>query len=601
MSSIDTKSLVSQLMAVERRPQDLLRNRVSALQKTQTAWQSIADKLTTLKTAADELAPLRAAASFTTASSSDDASIAVAATGAGASTTASISVVSLAAARTDVSTDVFSGATDALGSRTLSLTVNGETTAYTSADGTIGGLVSAINNADKGVSAKLLQTSPGQFQLSLTAAETGTANSFTTSATGWTGFTNARPAADAELLVDGVSVTRSSNKIGDLIDGLELNLKKVTAAPVEVSFARDDKAITDKVKALVDAANGAMSTIANATRVSTQEANRGPLASDPSARRLSDSIRAVIAAPITLPDGTSMTARSLGVSLNRDGTLKFDAAELTKSLGERPQDVLAALGRSATSTTPGVSVSSATPSATPGTRSVSVTQAATQASLVSVPSPPPPPGSLVNMTILTPTGTYSVSFNAGDTYSQTASNMTAAMRSLGLRMNASATTSGGVEDGIVMSEDRYGSAHGFTVSGGSALGLDGPATAGLDAQGTIDGTPFTAAGRAIASGGLALSIGTTAGQISAGGGSATGSVRFGDGLAGALSRIGANGAANGPAASAKTAVGDRIRDLENRISRYDTILATREEAFIRKFANMDSLLSRLNTMDGSFA
>lgn len=601
MSSIDTKSLVSQLMAVERRPQDLLRNRVSALQKTQNAWQSIADKLTTLKTAADELAPLRAAAAFTTASSSDDASIAVAATGAGASTTASISVVSLAAARTDVSTDVFSGATDALGSRTLSLTVNGETTDYTSADGTIGGLVSAINAADKGVAAKLLQTSPGQFQLSLTAAETGTANSFTAAATGWTGFTNARPAADAQLLVDGVAVTRSSNRIGDLIEGLELNLKKVTASPVEVSFARDDQAISDKVKALVDAANGAMSTIANATRVSTQEANRGPLASDPSARRLSDSIRSVIAAPISLPDGSSMTARSLGVSLNRDGTLKFDAAELKKSLGERPQAVMDALSRSASSTTPGVSVSSATPSAVPGTRSVSVTQAATQASLVSVPSPPPPPGSLVNMTIMTPAGTYSVSFNAGDTYSQTASNMTAAMRSLGLRMSASPTSTGGVEDGVSLSEDRYGSAHTFSVSGGSALGLDGPATAGLDAQGTINGTAFTAAGRAVASNGLALSIGTTAGQITAGGGAVTGSVGFSDGLAGALSRIGANGSANGPAASAKTAVGDRIRDLENRISRYDTILATREEAFIRKFANMDSLLSRLNTMDGSFA
>lgn len=601
MSSIDTKSLVSQLMAVERRPQDLLRNRVSALQKTQNAWQSIADKLTTLKTAADELAPLRAAAAFTTASSSDDASIAVAATGAGASTTASISVVSLAAARTDVSTDVFSGATDALGSRTLSLTVNGETTDYTSADGTIGGLVSAINAADKGVAAKLLQTSPGQFQLSLTAAETGTANSFTAAATGWTGFTNARPAADAQLLVDGVAVTRSSNRIGDLIAGLELNLKKVTASPVEVSFARDDQAISDKVKALVDAANGAMSTIANATRVSTQDANRGPLASDPSARRLSDSIRSVIAAPISLPDGSSMTARSLGVSLNRDGTLKFDAAELKKSLGERPQAVMDALSRSASSTTPGVSVSSATPSAVPGTRSVSVTQAATQASLVSVPSPPPPPGSLVNMTIMTPAGTYSVSFNAGDTYSQTASNMTAAMRSLGLRMSASPTSTGGVEDGVSLSEDRYGSAHTFSVSGGSALGLDGPATAGLDAQGTINGTAFTAAGRAVASNGLALSVGTTAGQITAGGGAVTGSVGFSDGLAGALSRIGANGSANGPAASAKTAVGDRIRDLENRISRYDTILATREEAFIRKFANMDSLLSRLNTMDGSFA
>ena len=597
---VDTKSIISQLMAIERRPQDLLRNRVSELQKTQNAWQQISDKLSALKTASDALAPMRSAASFTTATTSDAAFVGVKAIGAGSNTTAQIGVVTLAAARSDVATDVFSGATDAVGGRTLSLTVNGETTAYTSADGTIGGLVNAINTAKKGVDAKLIQTAPGEYQLGLTSSKSGVSNAFTATTSGWSGWTTVRPAANAVITVDGVTVTRESNTITDVIDGLELSLKQQTTSPIDVSFTRDDAAITEKVKAIVDAANSAMSIVASATKIGTDSASRGPLASDPAARRLSDSIRAVIAAPLGIGGGASLPASSLGVSLTREGTLKFDPAALQKTLSENPEGAIAALGRSGSSTATGVSVSSSTSTATAGARSISITQAATQAGLVSVPSPPPPDGSNINLTVVTPAGTFAVSFTAGSSWGQTATNMTAAMRSLGLRINASATESGGIEDGLQLTEDRYGSAHTFSVSGGSAVGLDGPATAGTDAQGTFDGTAFTAAGRSLATDGLVLSIATTPAQVTSAGGTVTGSVSFSEGLAGALARIGGASSATGVAASSKNAVGERIRDLQTRISRFDDVLSQRESALIRKFANMDTLLSRLNAMSGSF-
>ena len=40
MSNIDTKSIVSSLMAIERRPQDQLQSRISDLQRAQSAWEA---------------------------------------------------------------------------------------------------------------------------------------------------------------------------------------------------------------------------------------------------------------------------------------------------------------------------------------------------------------------------------------------------------------------------------------------------------------------------------------------------------------------------------------------------------------------------------
>ena len=159
-NTMDTASLVSQLMAVERIPQDQLRQRVTALQSKQTAWSQIGSQVTSLQTAAEALAPLGSVGKLMTASSTNDASVAVRVTGVASASTSNIEVLNLATTHAVVSADTFTDAAASVGGRTLTLTVGGTPTTFTSADGSVGGLVDAVNASGGAVRAKLLQTAP---------------------------------------------------------------------------------------------------------------------------------------------------------------------------------------------------------------------------------------------------------------------------------------------------------------------------------------------------------------------------------------------------------------------------------------------------------
>ena len=465
--------------------------------------------------------------------------------GAGANTSAAVDVVALAAAKSVLGSDVFASATDAVGARTLDITkAGGATVTVSSTDGTIGGLAAAVNSANLGVSAKVLQTAPGQYQLSLTATTSGTAASFTAAGTGWTSLDTVRDAADSQVRVDGVLITRSSNVISDVLDGTEMTLLSTTTTAATVSSTRDDSAISDKVKALVDAANALGTIISTVTKTSANEGERGALAGDFSARQIMDAIRTSIAQPLMTASGTTTTSSALGISLNKDGTIAFDASKLTASLASDPATVLAVIGRNGSSTANGVSVVGATSAATTSSRSITVTQSASQATLVGMVAPPPAPGTQISLNIVTPSGSYNVSFVAGATWAETAGNLNAALRAAGSRWWRSTQAGGSID----LRDERFGTGHGFSVTGGAAIGLDGSAADGVDAAGTVDGVAFTAAGKSLTTGGVVLSIGTTATQLASAGGTVTGTVSLTTGLAGALSTIGRTGSATGPGA-----------------------------------------------------
>lgn len=597
VSGIDTDSIVTQMLAVERRPQDMMKAKVTAMTRAQNAWQAIADKLVAVKTATDALSSIGAAAKLRTVTSSNPSAVGVRAIGAGANTSSTVEVTSLAAAHSVLATDTFAAATDSVGTRTLTLTTSTGTTAnVTSTDGTLAGLATAVNNANLGMSAKVLQTSPGVYQLSITANATGAAGAFTATGTGWTGLTTVRQGVNAQFKVDGVSVQRASNVVSDVLDGVELTLQAPTTAAVAVTTSRDDSAISDKVKAIVTAINDLGGVVKSATKNGKTESDRGPLVGEFQARQIMDRIRSVIASPITTAGGTSITAAEMGVTLQRDGTVKFDQEKLSASLRDKPDAVLAALGRTGTSSAAGVTVAGLTNAAVPSNRSITVTQAAAQATLVGQIVPPPPAGTQVTLNIVTPTGSFNVSFVTGNSFAETGANLNAALRAAGVKMVA---VSQG--DHLELKDDRFGTGNVFTVTGGTDIGLDGTATDGANAAGTIDGTAFTAIGKTVTSNGYVLNIGTTAAQLATAGGTVTGNVVGALGLSGALGVIGAQGTSSGSVLASKATLQDQIDDLQKRIDDFNDILSQRELVLRRRFAAMEELLSRLQGQTSSFA
>ncbi len=578
-NGIDTQSIISQLMAAERLPQDNLRTKVTTMQQTQSVWTTIGARLTALATAADALAPLGSATTLIKASSSD-ANLGVRVSGAPVSgTTADIKVVSLATSQTTRANDFFTGSDDSVGTRTL--TINGSATAFTSTDGTIGGLVNAVNAGKTGVTASLVQVSPGSYQVVMRADKTGVAQGFTATGTGWTDpvFAEVRPPADAQLEVDGLAITRASNVITDVIDGVELTLKAPTAGPSTVTVSRDDDSVVAKIKAMVDAANVVISTVKSATTTSTEAATRGLLAGDYSATQIGDKIRDVIAGGITGSDGVLRSASELGISLTRDGALSFDETKLRDNLSNDAPGVLASLGRGGFSSDGTIKISAVTTAATPGTRTIDVTQVATKAGINGLPYPPAGPGEQVTIVVTTADGPHSVSFTAGNSNNTTLANMNAALQLANLRVQA---TSNADPSMIDLKASREGSNSDFSVSGD----MTGTSTSGQDAIATIDGVVVTGSGRSLSAGGVVFDVSAIVTGATA---------TFTDGLAGALSHLATQaGAASGTIKVATDGITSSLADINKRIDDWDTQLAALQTQYTRKFSAMDSMISRLN-------
>lgn len=588
-NTMDTASLVNQLMSLERIPQDQLRTRVAQLQSRQSAWNQLGSQVTALQNAADALAPMGSLGKLMAASSSSDASVGIRVTGVASASTSTLEVLNLAATHSVVSADTFSGPESTADGRALTLTIGGTPTSFTSTDGSIGGLVDAVNASGKDVKAKMLQTAPGTYQMVLTATKSGTDAAFTTTgSTGWTGLTTSTTGVNAQLKVDGVTISRASNVVTDLIDGAELTLKQVTTAPVQVAVTRDDNAVVNKVKDLVDAANTLINTVKKQTATSATAASRGILAGDTTAIGLADEIRNALASGITGSDGVVRPISKLGVSLSRDGSLKFDAAALRASLTDDPTAVAAMLGRGGSSTIPNVGVNSVLSTTTPGPHAISITQIASASALVGVPVPAPPPGSTINMTVMTPNGTTTVAFAAGNSYAQTAANLTSAMIRSGLSLEA--TTDG---TKFTIAEKRAGSKYTFSLAGASDLGIaDGAAVAGTDVLATIDGKSITGTGAGLAAGGVSLTVKATAQQLADASGTLTGTFTVSDGFAGLLARIGGKSVTS-TATTAKNGLDSQIKDLQQRIDRYDDTLQRKETTLKAKFTAMDTVLTRL--------
>lgn len=337
-SGLDTTSIIKSLMQVEAIPKTLLQNKATTIKAGLDSYASIRTKLTAVRTAAEALSSATSWSPLKATSSNTDVVAASAGTGTpGGSLT--FSVVSLASAMQRSSADTFAGLDADLGGRTVSVTSGDHT--FDSTATTLSGLVAEINaDSQLGVRATALQVSPGSYRLVLTAKETGLSNAFTATGDGWSsGFDVTAAAADATLDVGGITVTRPSNTIGDLVAGVTLTLKSVSASPVTVSVERDGAAIAKKVEALVTALNGAIDEVKLRTGYDPETKQKSSLTGDATTRAVSQKLVAAVIAEVA---GSALGSVGLvGVEIGRDGKFTFDQAKFDKAYAADPAAVQA--------------------------------------------------------------------------------------------------------------------------------------------------------------------------------------------------------------------------------------------------------------------
>ncbi len=211
------------------------------------------------------------------------------------------------------------------------------------------GVVSAINDANTGVKAELVNDgSPGSPYKIMVTGASGASEAFSLSSAtpGVLGFATSadNQASDAQLTVNGVSYTRKSNTLSDVISGATLELRSTTVAPASVVFTQDTSAVKDKLKALVTAYNDFDNIIKESTDPkSTLDTYGKTLVGDATVKMLRQQIRGMFLGQSSTP-GTAITSLGdLGFKTDQKGVLSLDETKLDAALKANYPDIVKAL------------------------------------------------------------------------------------------------------------------------------------------------------------------------------------------------------------------------------------------------------------------
>ena len=255
--------------------------------------------------------------------------------------------VSQLADRDSYTFDGFSSMTETLNGGVdvvVTITKAGVSTDVTVSSATLTSLADAINDSDLGVTASIIDTGQdnGRYVLSL-SGETGVDNSFTASSSILTNQIQQTAAQNANLTVNGVAITSSSNTVSTALTGVTLNLKD-TFASATVSVVRDTSKVKAEIESLVEVYNEAQK-IFNSLKMGEDPEDElvGSLATDSIFRSIQASFRNTFVSESSTASGDISYWADIGVRISRDGTLTLDEARLDSVLGSSFDDVVTAL------------------------------------------------------------------------------------------------------------------------------------------------------------------------------------------------------------------------------------------------------------------
>ena len=227
---------------------------------------------------------------------------------------------------------------------------------------TLAGLRDAINAADAGVTATIVDINGdgNTNQLVLASKETGASGRVElveTTATGTLAdinISNVNPSdgnfanLDAEFSVNGLTLTRSTNVVSDAVDGVTFTLKDIGSASISVTASSE---IENKLRSFVLSYNAIEGAIDTQFQKDTAGRPTGVLAGDSTLRSVSRQLRDITRIISTDNGGSLTDLTQLGITVLEDGKLELDTAVLNERLDANPEDVRSLLfGKTETDT-----------------------------------------------------------------------------------------------------------------------------------------------------------------------------------------------------------------------------------------------------------
>jgi flagellar hook-associated protein 2 len=235
------------------------------------------------------------------------------------------------------SPDIPAGST--LGANSITLTIGGTpTTIATTSGETYAQLATAINGLGIGVTATAGSNANGT---NLNIASSDGVTPFTINEPSF-GFTQAVPAADASLTVDGVPIQSASNTVTGAISGVTLNLLGAApGTPISLTVASDASQVSTAINQFVSDYNTAIGLVNSQFGFDATTNSQGVLGSDPTLVNLQSTLEQAISYVNTPSSGTTTVSslNDLGITANPDGSLSVDSATLNSALINNPSDV----------------------------------------------------------------------------------------------------------------------------------------------------------------------------------------------------------------------------------------------------------------------
>lgn len=215
------------------------------------------------------------------------------------------------------------------------------------------GVVDAINAASKGVTATLVDTGgDGTNYRIMLSGESGLDGSFaiTSSISDDLGFGDAdktlQAAQDAIIDYDGLTITRSSNQISDVIAGATISLNAITSSSVRLSISSDTSTLKGSMKNVVTVYNELQDLFTNLGTISdtSEDSMNGALAKDSSMiNQLKSTIRTAIFADSGTKSGNINALRDLGISISQTGAMTFSETMFDEAIASDYADVVTML------------------------------------------------------------------------------------------------------------------------------------------------------------------------------------------------------------------------------------------------------------------
>ncbi len=145
---------------------------------------------------------------------------------------------------------------------------------------------------------------------------------------------------DASLTVNGIAISSAKNQIEGAIQGVTLNLGELSIAEGEtatstVNIERDTLKQREAINGFVKAFNDLKGTLGKLTSFNADTGVAGELLGDNAVRTVESRLRSALTGGVE--GGELSTLSQLGITLQRDGTLKADDAKLSDLVANNPQ------------------------------------------------------------------------------------------------------------------------------------------------------------------------------------------------------------------------------------------------------------------------